>query len=69
MKDFIVPPFNVWLKTTRKKLLFTQTEMAEWLGLPFSTYVAYELGNARPTLNERGRRIVEKLVNINRRLI
>lgn len=38
------------LKQLRKEIRFTQREVAEGAGVPFGTYVAYELGYRKPSL-------------------
>ena len=38
------------LKQLRKEIRYTQREVSEGSGVPFSTYVAYELGLRRPSL-------------------
>ena len=38
------------LKELRKEIRYTQKEVSEGSGIPFSSYVAYELGNRKPSL-------------------
>ena len=38
------------LKQLRKEIRYTQREVSEGTGIPFSTYVAYELGYRKPSL-------------------
>lgn len=38
------------LKELRKEIRFTQKEVSDGSGVPFSTYVAYELGYRNPSL-------------------
>lgn len=38
------------LKQLRKELRYTQKEVSDGSGVPFSTYVAYELGYRKPSL-------------------
>lgn len=46
------------LKQLRKEIRYTQREVSEGSGVPFSTYVAYELGYRKPSLKN-----AEKLAN------
>lgn len=39
------------LKELRKNIRFTQKEVSEATGIPFSTYVSYELGYRRAKLD------------------
>lgn len=38
------------LRELRKGIRYSQREVSEGAGVPFSTYVAYELGYRRPSL-------------------
>lgn len=38
------------LKQLRKEIRYTQREVSDGSGVPFSTYVAYELGYRKPSL-------------------
>ena len=38
------------VKELRKELRYTQKEVSELSGIPFSTYVAYEMGYRKPSL-------------------
>ena len=38
------------LKQLRKDIRYTQREVSDGAGVPFSTYVAYELGYRKPSL-------------------
>ena len=38
------------LKQLRKAIRYTQREVSEGSGIPFSTYVAYEMGYRKPSL-------------------
>ena len=38
------------LKQLRKEIRYTQKEVSEGSGIPFSTYVAYEMGYRKPSL-------------------
>lgn len=39
------------LRQMRKEIRYTQREVSEATGIPFSTYVAYEMGYRNPSLN------------------
>ena len=38
------------LRQLRKEIRYTQREVSEGSGVPFSTYVAYEMGYRKPSL-------------------
>lgn len=46
------------LKQLRKEIRYTQREVSEKSGIPFSTYVAYEMGYRKPSLDK-----AQKLAN------
>lgn len=46
------------LKQLRKEIRFTQREVSNESGVPFSTYVAYEMGYRKPSLEN-----AQKLAN------
>lgn len=52
------------LKQLRKEIRYTQREVCEGAGVPFSTYVAYELGYRKPSLA-----VAQKLANFYKRKV
>ena len=52
------------LKELRKEIRYTLKEVSEGSGIPFSSYVAYELGNRKPSL-----KAAEKLAKFYKRRV
>lgn len=40
------------LRQLRKEIRYTQREVSDGAGVPFSTYVAYEMGYRKPSLEK-----------------